>query len=84
MSEWIKCTDRLPEIVSGNTSNNVLIICDEGILVARIILYRALNNRKTDEYKWSEQSTGCGCCAEDITPTHWMTLPEPPKELYDN
>lgn len=79
MSEWISVNERMPEIIK-DSSENVLIFCDEGILVACINFYPAKGHRKNDEYIWSEQSTGCGCCASTIEPTHWMPLPPTPEK----
>ena len=79
--EWISVKDRFPEINEKSQSSvDVLISCSDGILVARVIFYKAMGYKKEDTYYWSEQSTGCGCCAASIEPTHWMPLPEPPKE----
>lgn len=64
MSGWIKCSDRLPE-----RYKKVLIITEFGEI------YVAEPNN--DFSSW-EYSSCCGCHTECAT--HWMPLPEPPKE----
>jgi len=36
--------------------------------------------RKKEEYSWTENATGCGCCGGGLTITHWMPLPKLPKD----
>lgn len=75
MTEWIKCSDRLPE-----TDENCLVIDENGdCYVACLVLLNANGYRTEDTTYWSEQSTGCGCCSNGISPTHWMPLPPPPE-----
>jgi len=64
--QWISVKERLPE------ENDEVLIYTEGkhIYMARI-------------YKGNEAypiSNGCGCCGSEERYTHWMPLPEPPKE----
>ncbi len=83
MSEWIKCSERIPEIeYKNNTSKDVLIIDSDGpIYVAYLTYYPLIGYRLKEEYLYTERSTGCGCCSERLNPTHWMPLPKPPKEI---
>jgi hypothetical protein len=84
MSEWISVKEKLPEIdPKGYSSENVLVYDSEGFLVACVNFYPARGCRKEDLYTWSEQCTGCGCCARSLNPTHWMPLPVPPKECHE-
>ena len=66
MSEWISVKDRLPE-----TEREILIYTDcEYIYMARMY---------EDGEAWPV-SNGCGCCGYKESFTHWMPLPEAPKE----
>ncbi|MDO4861734.1 MAG: DUF551 domain-containing protein [Eubacteriales bacterium] len=63
---WIPVTERLPEAESGSTSKPVLVTDGDCMAIAEWF------NFELCEPYWSY--TGIG----DIT--HWMPLPEPPKE----
>lgn len=79
---WIKVEDRLPEIVHDNGTSNYVLVRESGddFFVAHLNFYPAKGYRKTDEWIWSENSTGCGCCGRSLNPTHWMILPDLPKD----
>jgi hypothetical protein len=85
MIEWIKVEDRLPEIKDkskNSESKDVLILdSDNTIYVGYLNYYPIEGYRKKEEYIWRDRSTGCGCCSTNLTPTHWMTLPELPKDV---
>lgn len=77
MSEWIKCSERLPE-------NGDLVICtghifnkpENGQWVECSIF------DDDDFYAVGQSDEGESCADFDIhmhPPTHWMPLPEPPK-----
>lgn len=76
---WIKCTDRLPDTTGGSSKNCLVIDKSGDCYVACLVFLKAGGNRKEDRTYWSEQSTGCGCCGEDIEPIYWMPLPPPPE-----
>lgn len=70
--DWISVKDRLPEInqwvisYSPNFRSSIAITQYE---------------KSTDESFWSLLSSGCGCCDGVMqNVTHWMQLPELPKE----
>lgn len=73
--QWIKCSDRLPQINyedgQPRPSDNILINDPKwGILIGYLTGYG----------EWQDNhGTACGCCSEDIHPTHWMELPKPPE-----
>jgi hypothetical protein len=82
---WIKCSERLPELTNqeseASESDNVLILNSDGnIYVARLIFYPVKGYRTKEEYDWSEQSSGCGCCCSILNPTYWIPLPIRPKQ----
>lgn len=71
MSEWIKCSERMPEL--GST----VLAYDGGVFEATL-------SEKHGRIEWDPYWLpvfGCGCCGgSDPEPTHWMPLPEPPKD----
>lgn len=66
LPHWIPVSERLPEAESGDTSKPVLVTDGDCMAIAELF------NFELCEPYWSY--TGIG----DIT--HWMPLPEPPKE----
>lgn len=80
MKDWIKVQYLLPGLDENNRSGSVLVFCSEGIFVAELTVFKAGVYRNKDYYSWSECSTGCGCCSVSIEPTHWMVLPQEPKD----
>lgn len=75
MSEWIKCSDKLPE-----DCGRVLVFNSEiakydardgvnspGVKVGRLLEY-------------TRKLRPDGCMGYDDSTTHWMPLPDPPKE----
>ena len=69
MTEWIKCSDRLPEIEdktkSSSTSDDVLIIESCGqMYVAYLQFYGITGFRKKEEIIWRVCSLTCGCCEQ--------------------
>lgn len=78
---WISIQDGLPPVDKHDRSEEVLVSCSYGILVATLSIYRIAYYRKVEEHNWTEKTTGCGCCgAGHLDPTHWMTLPQAPKD----
>lgn len=70
--EWISVKYRLPEI-------NQWILASDGEFPGGLVQY--CYNEHIGEYFWNFLSSGCGCCDTDMkNVTHWMPLPEPPKE----
>jgi hypothetical protein len=79
--EWISVKDRLPEIKEdGSDESEVVAILDEygSIYVGFVNFYPAGGYRKEDVYRWTEKTSGCGCCCGGLMVTHWMKLPEKP------
>ena len=79
---WIDCNVRTPETptegeLSTFYSDDVLILNQDGnCYVARF----ELRIREKKETYWLEQSSGCGCCADIMLPTHWMPIPAAPEK----
>ena len=66
LNNWISVKDRLPE-----KDSTVLIYTDEhDIYMAKIY---------GENEAWPI-SNSCGCCGREERFTHWMPLPQPPKE----
>ena len=83
--EWVKCSDRMPEIKDktqrSSESDDVLIIDSSGQMYVGYLNYYGISGyRKEEGYSWSEQSTACVCCCQELHITHWMPLPPTPKD----
>lgn len=89
--QWISVKDRLPE----NEEDDVLIYCREtehyGLHKEKRKAYHAIYKGAYDGDRW--YTNWCHGCKyiedvnaewldEEITVTHWMPLPEPPKEEH--
>lgn len=72
MSEWIKCSDRLPEPEPNDPD------CSDNVLVYQIYFGRRMLQGfyGHDDQLWYDQA---GDQIEDGV-THWMPLPAPPTE----
>jgi hypothetical protein len=73
MTEWIKCSERLPEIVqdSGDLKWSTEVLCylnDGSFLLAH----------KTNFVFWKDWNSGLTVKNENVT--HWMPLPTPPED----
>jgi len=76
MMDWISVDDRLPEIGS-----HVLSCCKRLDGCWEITRTQFLYNEYISSHFWNYFSSGCGCCDADMkNVTHWMPLPEPPKD----
>lgn len=60
MSEWIKCTERMPELDDDGFSEMVLVFSSSKNIYQNYVI----------DNEW----------AVDTDITHWMPLPQPPKE----
>ena len=70
---WHRVEDELPQ----NVANRVLVFCKNGVMYAA-----HYEGGETDKWymnmgTWWEEGTG------NLTCTHWMPMPEPPKEEND-
>lgn len=72
MSEWISVKDRLPE-----EDVSVLVFGSSGLFIGSY----DYGNKYMESY-WSSEKYKHIECTEDYEPvTHWMPLPQPPKDL---
>ncbi len=83
MSNWINVKDKLPDIkehigVDIEYQDVLVLDSDQQMYVAYLTKRGISGFRTVEQYSWEERSTGCGCCAKPLTPTHWMPLPELP------
>ena len=72
IQKWIPVTERLP-----NIDDDVLMyFADDGNMTAGFLV-----DVGEDTSMWSAYSDGGYYTDCDYVPTHWMPLPEPPKEV---
>lgn len=72
MSEWIRCSERMPE-----ANEDVLVVINPGDYQSIHIGYMYNEGDwMIDGEFWYEEG--------DPSITHWMPLPEPPKEVDEN
>lgn len=70
-AKWISVKDRLPEL-----GEEVLVLGNEGSLEVRRLTLRKIHPDEKDPHYWLDGWDE----SADYTVTHWMPLPEPPKE----
>lgn len=68
MSQWIKCSGRMPE------EGEDVIVCDNLRQV-----HEGYYLQYGDLVRWEIYSYKPSYC-DEVTVTHWMPLPEPPQE----
>lgn len=73
MSEWIKCSERMPLELSDEHTDAVDVIVTDGEMVGVCECRSGYM-----PYPWVEWSNYGDIDAKQIT--HWMPLPEPPTE----
>lgn len=76
--EWFSVKDKIPELINGKWSDNVLMIFESGIMVVGHLAffpgYPTMYRCEKDHWCWFEESMkGCKPC--NVEPTHWMPLP---------
>ena len=80
MNEWISVEDRLPDLIvlGGLTDSVPVLVADE---------YQSCCACRTEirgKLYWVPSGVDSYDCRVDFTPTHWMTLPEPPDAAAEN
>lgn len=81
MKEWIKCSDKLPEV------GKLFLFIDEKntYCIGKYVYKKIFNHTSqtwvtTTDREFEIEHMSCGCCEEDFKPTHWIELPDPPSE----
>lgn len=72
MSEWIKCSDRIPELAADDTEASDFVLVYQTYFGSRFA--QALHGR-VDVVWYDEQGE-----IVDGEVTHWMPLPSPPED----
>jgi hypothetical protein len=77
--EWIKVTDKTPDLLPDKDySENVLAVCDGNL---HVMIYGYVEDGEQGGWVWSDcygDINGEGEWDDDYQPTHWMPLPKPP------
>lgn len=75
--EWISVKDRLPEVVGNRIPSSVgcLVVAKAGKPTVMYMEYEKAIVRKKVVYRWIWMNS-----ISSWEVTHWMPLPEPPKE----
>jgi hypothetical protein len=71
MSEWISIKDRLPKY-----EERVLVNDDGYVRIAELTRARYAGGMHRGEEVWDSEDESAVC----FFPTHWMVIPDPPKE----
>lgn len=76
-AKWISVKDRLPEL-----GKDVLVLGNEGSIEVRAQVLRKIAPLQKYPYSWINTCSWINTWGEsaDYTVTHWMEIPEPPKE----
>ena len=75
MDKWISVNDRLPSFVSGSPSKCVLVTDGNWIAMAYY----------SETLRWTfADATNAEYIINWTEITHWMPLPEPPKEAHND
>lgn len=76
-SEWISVDDALPELGTGNFASSDLVIgAVDGRKKSSVLYYNRSISREKHVERWKDSH---GAIVHEKV-THWMPLPEPPKE----
>ena len=77
--KWIPVSERLPEDVLGETSDDVLICVTDSLGESQTIstgFYGYYPNSKSDQGWWSMWAYGCSKISDNCKVLAWMPLPE--------
>lgn len=72
VNQWINCKDKMPE---DNTSVLFVYVSENGIKSVHYGYHQTLKGLGSS---WAKPSGGWQYCDDEVT--HWMPLPEPPKD----
>ena len=74
--EWIPCSERLPELPDGKWCERAVIVCAGDRVMPMVYARSIVRGKAVERWKWVWDRIYDGPQAI----THWMPLPEPPKE----
>jgi hypothetical protein len=81
--EWISVDKELPKLIEGKDySENVFAWCN-GVIMIMSLYYTQSNDNGRWHYYWANcygDINGDGEADDDYEPSHWQSLPMPPKE----
>jgi|GEM_PF-1934199 len=74
---WIPCSERLPVLPNGDWQQRTVIVCAKGHVFPLSYEREVVRGKAVERWKWMWNRI------YDKTEaiTHWMSLPEPPKEV---
>jgi hypothetical protein len=77
--KWIPLSEKLPE-----HENNVLAVLDGQVCIMCYLTIRQSGEYFKEWAKVYDAFDGDAYLDDEYHPTHWMEIPEPPKNILDN
>lgn len=75
--QWIPCSERLPDLPKSDWCQRTVIVCAKGHVRPLIYEREIVRGKTVERWKWMWDRI----YDDPDSITHWMPLPEPPKEV---